>query len=156
MKTQSSIPQTKVGQIMTRRVQTVMPEDTLQDAVTLMLDHDLTTVPVVNIQDKCVGVLSRSDLTEFFLREDRDLSATMNDRFSLESLIGRTETSDVMQVRELMTVDVSIIRENDCLAKACQKMVDKRVHHLPVVDNAGKIQGILSSFDIVAAVAAAE
>ena len=153
MKTEKTLAGVQVAEIMTRNVQTVMINDSIKDTVSLMLDHSLTMVPVIDTSNKCIGVLSRSDLTEFFLEEDLELSAADYQRFSMEAIHRSLETSDARQVKEMMTYDVSQIDEETSITDACREMVKKRVHHLPVVNKEGQVTGILSSFDVVAAVA---
>jgi CBS domain-containing protein len=52
-----------------------------------------------------------------------------------------------------MSYDVATIRADQSLIEACQEMSRLRVHHLPVVDNRDTVVGIVSAFDIVAAIA---
>lgn len=161
MKTQltnsAAISSAKIKDIMSSRVQCLMMDDTIQDAVAMMIDHGLSTVPVVDTQQKCIGILSRSDLTEVFLQEDSELSHVLDaPRLSLEWLSQSLETCDVRQVKELMTYEVATIGADATLKKASQEMVRQRIHHLPVVDPEGQILGIVSAFDIVKAVAEAD
>ena len=154
MTTKNQFAEIHVNKVMSRHVHSLMVDDTIQDAVALMIDHDLTTIPIVDSETKCVGILSRSDLTELFLTEDQALARTMDtERLSMEWINRSLETCDVRQVNELMTYEVAQIRENQSLAEACREMARGRIHHLPVVDEAGKVVGILSSFDVVRAVA---
>ena len=145
---------TRVRDIMTRSVETVMSSDTIQEAVTLMIEHELSTIPVVNRDHHCIGILSRSDLTEFFLSEDHELSRVLEmNQLSLERLYQSSDTSDARLVKEMMTYDVTQISDDLELVDACREMANKRIHHLPVVDDQGVLRGILSTFDIVAAIA---
>ncbi len=149
-----NLAETRVNEIMTVHVETVMLGDTLRDAIAKMLDLELTTMPVIDSKQTCVGMISRSDLTEFFLAEDRELSRSHDaGALSLQYIYDSIETSDVRKVSEMMTYDVTSVHAEDLLANACRKMAKNRVHHLPVVDETGQIRGILSSLDIVGAVA---
>jgi len=157
MKTQNQFAEIQVTKVMSTNVQKLMANDTVQEAVALMVDHGLNTIPIVDTEDRCIGILSRTDLTELFLQEDQELSRVLDtDRLSMEWIHRALETSDVAQVNELMTYEVAKIRESQNLYEASREMVRGKIHHLPVVDENEKIVGILSSFDIVKAVAESE
>ena len=154
MKTSKAVSDVKVSEIMTRHVDTLSPGDTIQDAVKLMVEGSLSTVPVVDAHNKCVGILSRSDLTEMFLEEDSTLSHALDtERLSVEWLSRSLDTSDVRKVKELMTYEVTTIRSDLGLIDACKQMARLKVHHLPVVDENEIIAGIVSAFDVVTAIA---
>lgn len=156
MKTRNPVTEVNVSEIMTTHVEVVSPTDSIKDAVSLMVDSKLTTIPVVNGDAKCIGILSRSDLTEMFLQEDSELSRAVDtDRLALKWLKDSLDTSDVRQVKELMTYDVVTIRADQSLSVACKEMTKQRVHHLPVVNDREIVVGIVSAFDVVKAVAEA-
>lgn len=154
MKTKKTVSDVRVNQVMTKRVEMLTPVDTIKQAVTLMLDCELTTIPIVDSQSRCVGILSRNDLTEMFLQEDDELSRVLEtDRLSLGWLNRSLDTGDTRTVKELMTCDVVTAQANQTLAEACQIMTRHKIHHLPVVDEEGVVVGIISAFDVVVAVA---
>ena len=82
-----------------------------------------------------------------------NLQATDLNALSFNWLAQSIETSDTRQVKELMTHEVTTIPENATLADACKAMSKLKVHHLPVVGEGQKLVGIISSFDVVNAVA---
>ena len=154
MKTKNPVTEIKISEIMTKNVETVSPIDSIKDAVNLMMDSKLTTVPVINGDFQCIGILSRSDLTEMFLQEDSELSQALDtDLIALKWLQQSLDTSEVRQVKELMTYDVITIRADQPLVAACKEMSRLGVHHLPVVNEGDVVVGIVSAFDIVAAIA---
>jgi len=157
MKTQKLLGKTRIREIMTCDVQSVMINDSLKEAVALMLEFQLTTIPVVNSSNHCVGILSRSDLTEFFLQEDMELARALDEgQMSMARMSQSTVTCSRRLVREMMTHDVTQIQEDQNLIEACREMVRRKIHHLPVVDADGCISGMLSAFDIVTAIANTE
>jgi len=154
MKTEKRINDLEVSEVMTQRVETLSPGDTIKQAVGLMIDCNLTTIPVVDGQSQCIGILSRNDLTEMFLQEDKELSRVLDtDRLSMEWLNHSLDTGDIKTVKELMTYDVATIRSDQTLSQACQEMARHQIHHLPVVDQEKNLVGIISTLDVVAAVA---
>lgn len=142
---------THVSEIMTDQVETIRYTDTVADALKLMAEDGHNTLPVVDENDRCVGMLSRSDLTEMFLLEDRELSRFINgDGVSLSNLPAcLVDTCDDKRVRELMAHEVTTIDSDANIKQACRLMSDNDFHHLPVVDKERRIVGFVSSFDII-------
>lgn len=58
---------TLLGDIMTREVRTVVPDDPLERASRVMLDHDVSGLPVVEA-DRVVGIITESDIFRAFTR----------------------------------------------------------------------------------------
>lgn len=54
-------------------------------------------------------------------------------------------------VSRVMTAEVATVRETDPLSHARTLMFERRVHHAPVVDEAGRLVGVLSSNDLLRA-----
>jgi CBS domain-containing protein len=154
MATQTPITEKRVDEIMTKRVETLTPNDTIKEAVNLMIDSKVNTVPVVDHENKCVGILSRTDLTEMFMEEDNHLTDVLDtERLSMDWVHHSLETSNKKLVKELMNYDVATVRNLQKLTDACHLMSLHQVHHLPVVDDLDAVVGIISTFDIVAALA---
>ena len=120
----------KVKDIMTSPVTACTPSTTIHDAEDLMTVKKVSALPVVerNGDDVTIkGILTLHDLTGF---EDDEVS-----------------------VLQAMTGGVEVIRAEASVQEAAQKMVDKKIHHLIVVNEDGEITGMLSSFDFVRMVA---
>ncbi len=153
MKTGNPFTDIPVSQVMTREVQSLRAGDSIRDAVGMMLENRLNTVPVVDLANNCIGMLSRSDLTEQFLQEDSELSRMMDEGPSMEWLYRTLDTSDAQLVQEFMVPDVTTVREDQSLSETCRIMAKQEIHHLPVVDERQQVRGIVSAFDVVRAVA---
>jgi CBS domain-containing protein len=59
---------TTVGELMTPRVVTVRPHATLTQLATVMVERDLSTLPVVDDDDRLIGLVSRTDLVRVIAR----------------------------------------------------------------------------------------
>ncbi|TDA68729.1 MAG: CBS domain-containing protein [Clostridia bacterium] len=55
----------RVGEIMTKRVVTVHPEDPIKKAINLMLKHGYGRIPVVDLDGLLVGIVAHKDILEF-------------------------------------------------------------------------------------------
>jgi len=66
----------QVRQVMTRRSQAVTADMSMVDAVRLMLDQHLTSLPVVDSLDRPVGMLTESDVFRLFLARETEGGAS--------------------------------------------------------------------------------
>jgi CBS domain-containing protein len=57
-----------VGDVMQTDPPTVRPDDTLEDVATLMHDRGVNSVPVVDADNKVVGIVARADVVRFIAR----------------------------------------------------------------------------------------
>lgn len=146
----------KVDSIMSKHVETLMFKDSISDALGMMIDNGLTTAPVVNADNKCIGILSRSDLTTMLMDEDGELARLLDSSLSFGRFCQSLETCESRQVSELMTYEVQTVKVGTSVVDACKLMAELKVHHLPVTDDSGKVVGIISASDIVNAVANSE
>ena len=118
----------RVENIMSQATLTCRPTDTLTHAAKLMWDGDLGFLPAIQ-GGKVVGVIT-----------DRDIcfgAATHEEPAS------RIPVADVMSRRHY-----TCLPEDD-LKTALQLMATYRIRRLPVVDDAGKLRGVLSLNDVI-------
>jgi len=77
--------------------------------------------------------------------------------FTERDLVSRIDHSDILWahvvVRDVMTPHPTVIRPADSLAEALRLLIQGRRRHLPIVDDRGHVQGLLSIRDILAHVA---
>jgi len=123
---------TTVRQILARKsgVFAVTPDDTIYDALRLMSDKNIGAVLVLS-DGAIAGIVSERDYARKVV------------------LLGRTSKST--PVREIMTTDVISVEPGWTADQCMALMTDKRIRHLPVVEN-GALVGIISIGDVVRAV----
>jgi CBS domain-containing protein len=149
-----------VADIMTRDVLTVKPTTPLSDAIKLLVDRQISGLPVVDDGGKLVGVISESDLMWrekgldlpphiLFLDSVIYLENPLKHERDLHKVLGQT-------VGEVMTDRPISITIHSTLPMAARIMHDKKIHRLPVVDAEDRPIGILTQSDIVRAIAAEE
>ena len=140
-----------VKHIMSRDVVTLSTEDTIHNALELLVSNRVSALPVVDNGKHCVGILSTTDLVDFTRDVDEDLhhvdEINASSRGWLVSKLLRSLGEET--VGAYMSDDVATIGLESSLAKAAQLMVRNRVHHLPVLDHHGHLAGILSTMDIL-------
>jgi CBS domain-containing protein len=107
-----------------RRLSTVPILANVADAIQLMIDNEVGAVAVVDDEGIVAGMFTERDVLEKFALSGRD----------------PRETS----VRELMSPMVEMATEETTPAEALKVMLERHYRHMPIVDEQGKVLGILS------------
>lgn len=133
-----------VGDVMTRSVATVGLETAFKDIVRTLQDRRVSALPVVDGSGRVVGVVSEADLLpkEEFRDEDPDR------RTQLRRLADLAKAGSVT-AGELMTSPAVSTGPGATLAQAARVLARSRVKRLPVVDDAGRLLGIVSRADLL-------
>ena len=116
----------KVSEVMTRDVQTVSPDQAVREAASFMLSADAGSIPVTD-GERLIGMIT-----------DRDIAVRG---------IAKGYGPDT-PVRELMTDDLVIAREDDDTDDIAARMSSAQVRRLPVVDDQQRLCGIVSLGDL--------
>jgi acetoin utilization protein AcuB len=119
-----------VADVMTRKTVTLSPHHGFAEAVSLMADRHFRHIVVVDTSGQIVGVIS-----------DRDILRTL----------ARTTNWQTKDVSQIMTRDPFTVKRETPLVVAVAKIVSKRINCLPVLDDEGKVCGILTSTDLLKA-----
>ncbi len=137
--------------VMSRDVVAVSPDDSLHEALELMVENRVAALPVVNGRDRCVGILSSSDLIDVMRELDDDLTSLETpDSASHQWLLDRLRRGiGDDKVCEHMTDRVASVGADSPLADAVREMLRNRVHRLPVTDSHDRLMGIISTMDIL-------
>ncbi len=149
--------------LMTEEVVTIPRDMGMQAAARRLAQKHISGAPVVDEHGRCVGVLSSSDFVSCcaanrshcgMLRGEFDhVAYSFSDCVSSEWQMVITAEKAAGLVRENMTPDPVTATPETTLARMARMMVDARVHRLIVVDEDHRPLGIISTTDIVAAVA---
>ena len=147
------LPDVKVSEVMHREVAALHPDSPITAVVELLLDKDFTAVPVVDDQDKVVGMVSDNDL---LTRGGMKVTISLKRATDLDYVRGLHDSLENPhhKVSEVMTRQVVTITPDAILARAARLMVEKHLKRLPVVDSDGKLVGILGRLDILNTIAA--
>lgn len=142
-----------VADVMTPDPVSVAPNAVLKDAIQLLVDHRVSGLPVIDDSGNLVGILSESDL--MWQTTGIDLPAYI---MLLDSVIYLKNPAQYNQelhkalgqlVKDVMTEKVITTDPDKSLREAAHLMHEKKVRRLPVVDQDGKVIGILTRGDIV-------
>jgi len=142
--------------VMVTDVVSVRPGDTVREALSLMTQNRVSAVPVVNGHGRCVGVLSTTDLLNLTEElEDEIQAINKSEGLNHYLLIRHLADSDLgaQTVQEFMTPDVIQAPTTATIAQAATQMVRQHVHRVMVTDSQQRLLGIVSSTDILRALA---
>lgn len=145
-----------VSDAMSRDLVHVFVSDTVQEALELMRNNRVSGLPVVDGRGHCVGVISASDILDLTQEMEDDIAAASRVGAPFQQLaLERLADSDLATrvVNEVMTHEVVSVRPDATLAKAAKLILDKQVHRVVVVDESNRLVGIVSTTDILRAVA---
>jgi acetoin utilization protein AcuB len=124
----------------------VEPGATAISALDLMVDEGVRHLPVVDVRRYVVGVVSIDDL-----------AAALPTAVSFQRRLEAPDRRDVCAVKvgELMSYAPDSVLSSTPAGEAARHMALKAIGCLPVVDEQGRLEGILSESDILEAYAAA-
>lgn len=128
----------KVRTRMKTELVTLLPDQTLREAVRLEMQRKIRHIPVVD-GTTLVGIVT-----------DRDIKRALPS--PLTGQLAREEYDSVLdetRISKVMTRDPQTVSPDTTLAEAVQLMFDKRIGGLPVVEN-GKLVGIFTQTDALA------
>ncbi|GIU85146.1 MAG: histidine kinase [Acidimicrobiales bacterium] len=111
------------------QVVTVSPDATITDAAGLLGSHGVGALVVSGDGRHIDGIISERDIA----RALADHGARLGD----------------MRVADLMSTQVHTCRKDDRVESLMQLMTQRRIRHVPVVDDAGELSGIVSIGDVV-------
>lgn len=130
--------------IMTSPVTTVGPETPIKEAAGVLASHGFTALPVVDDDDRLVGIVTEADLVRD--RIPRDPRAR---------ILPTYEPVDVpvtTMVAEVMTTPVTAMGPGADVADLAKALLDARLRSMPIVDGS-RVIGIVTRRDIVRTVA---
>ncbi len=134
-----------VAEVMTRRVVAVNAFAPFKEIVRKMQEYRVSAVPVVDEDDRIMGIVSEGDL---ILKEDPELEGSAHLFEGIHRRQDRSKAAGLLAT-QLMTVPVVTVRPDASLGEAARLMHRKAVKRLPVVDEEGRVRGIVSRTDLL-------
>ena len=120
----------KCSEVMTREPVCCEPGDSVTQVAMLMKSEDVGSIPVVDSRDarKLIGIVT-----------DRDL---------VVNVLAGGMAVDRATARDAMTANPESCRENEDVKKAVELMAERQVRRMPIVDEAGRLSGIIAQADV--------
>lgn len=124
----SALNNIKVSEIMTRRVTSVRPTTSVERAARVMEEQDCGAVPVVSDSDVLVGIVTDRDIALRVVARGRDARGAL--------------------VIDCMTDRVIACYAHESIAECMRQMAERRVRRMPIVDEDGRVVGIVAQSDL--------
>ena len=146
------------AEIMDADVPSVTADDEARTAIDLLSKSELGAVAVVDADRKVVGIVSESDLILADEQSDLHLPHYVNIMGgivfigSMKGFEKRLEKAFATKVSELMTADPIVAHTYEAADRVAKKIADHHHNHLPVVDEDGRLAGMVTRADALAAV----
>jgi len=139
---------------MTNEVITAAPDTPVAEVAALLDKHRISGMPVVDQEDRVVGVITQSDLVD--RARDLELPPTISlfdlrlvletpghFKKRLEKMLGTT-------VADVMTAEPIAVSPEAAVSQIADLMAKQKVHTIPVVEN-GKLVGVIGKIDLIQA-----
>ena len=127
-------PGITVADYMARKLITFRPEQSIMEAIEVLLKHRISGGPVVNEENELIGVISEGDCLKEIVKGKYDNIPTMTGR-----------------VQDHMAADVVSIAPETNIFEVAKMFLNRRLRRFPVVQN-GKLIGQISQKDVMKAV----
>jgi CBS-domain-containing membrane protein len=135
-----------VGDVMTSRVHVASPLTPFKLLVRLIEENRISAIPIVDTRGVPVGVVSESDL---LLKEWRgELEADAGPLHGWKNRLERAKAGAVL-AQDLMTSPAITVAASALITDAARLMHERNVRRLVVVDQRGRIAGIVSRSDLL-------
>ncbi|MFD8325560.1 CBS domain-containing protein [Streptomyces lydicus] len=118
----------RVGSVMSGDVVSARRATPLDDVARWLAEHDINGLPVVDAEDRVMGVVSATDLT------------------SARSV---SETDGMLTAGAVMSAPARTIRADDSVVRAARLMSTSGVERLPVVDEEARLVGMVTRRDVL-------
>ncbi len=144
---------TPLKEVLSSDVVSINPQDTLREALNVMVENRVSALPVIDVERHCIGIISVTDL----LGMTKDLGDELNALAEAggadhKDLVARLEHADMLTepVQGWMSSDVVSLGSNSTVQQAAREMVRNSIHRLVVLDDKKRLAGVVSTMDLLA------
>lgn len=138
------IGQWHVGDVMTTKVVSVARQASYKQIAQLLTEHHLTALPVLTAEGRVTGVVSEADLLR---KHERHEHLGRRPGVQLHRTVGAK--TEARTAGGLMTSPAVTVGPDALLGSAARLMSLHHIKRLPVVDDDGKLMGIVSRADLL-------
>ncbi|MFV2035842.1 MAG: CBS domain-containing protein, partial [Halocynthiibacter sp.] len=135
--------------IMTKNVVTATPDTSVDQVAALMIEHDISAVPIVDENGAIAGLISEGDLMR---RVEGAAQQPKSWWLSFFAGSEKTATDFIVQrgrhARDIMTRDVETVAPDQPVGEIARLLERKRIKRVPVVEN-GVLVGLVSRANLL-------
>ena len=136
-----------VSEVMSSNVASVREDTPFREIARVLADRRISAVPVVDAGDRVVGIVSEADLlpTLETAEPDPDRGRMMRRLGGFRRPVGHGG----MTARDLMSSPAVVVPGRTTVVTAARLMDSSRIKRMPVVDDLGRVVGIVSRNDLM-------
>jgi CBS domain-containing protein len=139
--------------VMTTNPKSIGRDATIRETAEFFRTHGIHTAPVIDEAGRPIGVLSRTDLLDYWGRRRDRLAALANGETTLDSSNAGPDAPIVdLIITEIMTPVVFQVPVDTSIEKVVAKILALEVRCLFVTDEHGVLVGVISVFDLLRSV----
>ncbi|MCX4904033.1 CBS domain-containing protein [Streptomyces sp. NBC_00878] len=140
----------KVGTVMTSDVVRVSATPPFKEIAALLAEHRISGLPVVDDDEKVIGVISETDLMLRQAQQAEPGHERLRWRPRLTRAARRADTkARARTAGQLMSSPAITVPVDASIAGAARTMAEHRVERLPVLDEEGRLVGIVTRHDLL-------
>ncbi len=146
----------KAGEVMSVKVVAIPINANLEETVNLLAGNGINGAPVVDRENKIIGIVTEKDIASFAERENvipfTRLARLATQSPELRDIAVLRKSMDLLEqtlVEQVMIANVITISEETPIAEIAQLMNLHRINHLPVTDAENVLKGIVTKADVV-------
>jgi len=124
-----------VARVMSTDIVTVKPDTLVEEAATLMLDREISSLVVVDDEGHLAGILTTTDFVD---------------------IVAKSQPKAETTVERYMSTNVATTTAQESIVDVADEMVELGVHHMPVVDEDAGVIGMLSTADLTGYISSVE
>lgn len=143
----------KIENIMTTEVITVTVDESVEQCARLLQEHNISGLPVLDAAGKVAGIVTEGDLIRRASRIKApgylEILGGLIYLGSPKKFVEELQRAMSLEAGQLMSKNVISVKPEDNVEKAATLMVENNISRLPVIDEGGKLVGIVSRRDIM-------
>ena len=154
----AAIETATVSELMTTNVLSVHPDMGLRELADFLTEYEISGVPVIDAEEKLVGVVSATDIAQkgsgegnytLDQSDPRFFVRSFDDKLDIEEMRNLHIENEELLVRDIMTPKVFTVTVDTPIADIAREMVSGRIHRVFVTNLEGRVIGIVSALDLL-------
>jgi len=165
----------KVRRIMTRGAVVATPDTPIEQAARIMVENDFSILPVVDEEGKLVGILTQLDVVKVYMKgakpgriavkplpmpkivEAEERTVYHSEQSLITEVVERPKELPYealgVTAKDAMREELPAITINDTVEHARKEMLRRKTDYLLVLDEAGRIVGVVTKWNMLKAIA---
>ena len=152
----------KLKKIMTKKVISLTEKNSLYDCIMRFSTKRISGAPVINQRHEVIGMVTDDDVTKALdiltpsvrltgSKLTSLLFAALRSKKEEEQILAELKEARKIKVKVFMSKPAITINQDSSLMEGIKTMCSNNITHIPIVDNKGKLVGIVARADLIQA-----